>query len=72
MGCRMSFIRDSLSYHNKERREKEIERDGGGGHTLRELAEVTSLKLFKDINTSKEKILGITSPPHPQSLNSTE
>lgn len=29
MRCRMSFIRDSLSYHNKERREMEIERDGG-------------------------------------------
>lgn len=63
MGCRMSFIRDSLSYHNTERREMEIERGRWGGHTLRGLADVTSLKLFKDINTYKEKILGITPPP---------
>lgn len=33
MGCRMSFIRDSLSYHNKERREMEIEM--GGAHAKR-------------------------------------
>lgn len=44
-------------------KERDGDRERWGGHTLRELAEVTSLKLFKDINTSKEKILGITSPP---------